>query len=56
MVEDTVLMMAIGGDISGILILRTIFSVIFVGVLMRLSHLVPDKIFYGWLFNSKQTT
>jgi len=50
MVEDTVLMMAIGGDISGILILRTAFSVIFVGILMRLSAFIPEKIFYRWLF------
>ncbi|PLX68610.1 MAG: hypothetical protein C0603_05510 [Denitrovibrio sp.] len=53
MVEDTILMMAIGGDITGILILRTIFSILLVGVLMRLSAAIPDKIFYRWLFVSE---
>lgn len=50
MIEDTLLMVAIGGDLSGILILRTIFSVIFVGVLVRLSRGLPDKVFYRWMF------
>ncbi len=50
MIEDTILMMAIGADITGILILRTIFSIIIVGIMMRLSKAIPDKIFYRWLF------
>jgi hypothetical protein len=53
MVEDTALMMAVGGHISGILIFRTIFSVLLVAVLMRLSYSIPDKIFYRWLFVSR---
>jgi len=53
MVEDTLLMMAIGGDLSGILVLRTIFSVLFVAALVRLSRAIPDKFFYRWLFVSR---
>lgn len=50
MVEDTVLMMAVGGDISGILFLRTIFSVLFVAFLVRITAFVPERFFYRWLF------
>jgi len=50
MVEDTLLMIAIGGDIFGVLILRTLFSVIFVGALVRLTASFPDRLFYRWLF------
>jgi hypothetical protein len=50
MVEDTVLMIAIGADIIGVLVLRTIFSVLLIAVLVRLTAFVPEKFFYRWLF------
>lgn len=50
MVEDTVLMMAIGGNITGILILRTVYSVLLVGLLVRLTASIPEKFFYRWFF------
>jgi len=50
MVEDTIILMAVGGDISGILILRTIFSVLFVALLVRITAPLPEKFFYRWLF------
>jgi len=53
MIEDTVLMMAIGGHLSGILVLRTIFSILLVAVLVRLFRAMPDKVFYRWMFVSR---
>lgn len=50
MVEDTLLMMAIGGDIFGILILRTVFSVLFVALLVRITAHIPENIFYRFMF------
>lgn len=50
MVEDTVLMLAIGGEIFGILIIRTIFAILLVGLLVRLTASVPEKFFYRWFF------
>lgn len=52
MIEDTILMLAIGGDISGIFWLRTLFSIIFTATLVRLSMKMPDRIFYKYLFNN----
>ncbi|ADD69019.1 nucleoside recognition domain protein [Denitrovibrio acetiphilus DSM 12809] len=53
MVEDTILMLAIGADFFGIFVLRTVFSVLFVAVLVRLSAGIPEKFFYRWLFMNK---
>ena len=50
MIEDTVLMIAVGADLTGILILRTIFSVLFVGLLVRLSAALPENLFYRFMF------
>lgn len=50
MVEDTVLMVAIGGDIFGILVLRTAFCILFVALLVRLTQFLPDRVFYRHLF------
>lgn len=50
MIEDTLLMMSIGGHISGILWIRTIFSIVFVAVTVRLFDRLPEKLFYRYLF------
>jgi hypothetical protein len=50
MIEDTILMMAIGGHLSGILWLRTIFAILLTGLLMRLSASIPEKTFYRHFF------
>jgi len=50
MIEDTLILLAIGAHISGILIFRTIFSVLLVALLVRLTASVPEKIFYRFMF------
>jgi len=50
MIEDTFILMAIGGDLVGILVFRTIFSVFFVAILVRLTAAIPEKIFYRFMF------
>lgn len=50
MIEDTILMMAIGGHLSGILWMRTVFAVLIVAAAVRLSSLMPDRYFYRYLF------
>ncbi|TCK59322.1 hypothetical protein [Seleniivibrio woodruffii] len=50
MIEDTLLMMTIGGHISGILWMRTVFAVLLVAAAVRLSAKLPDTWFYRFLF------
>jgi spore maturation protein SpmB len=50
MIEDTLLMVAIGGHLSGILWLRTIFSILIIAVSVRLFAKVSDIQFYRFLF------
>jgi len=50
MIEDTLVIMSIGGDISGLLWMRTVFAVVLVACCVRLSAYLPEKLFYRYLF------
>lgn len=50
LIEDTLLIMAIGGHLSGILVGRFIFTFGVIFLLGRLVDQIPQKMFYGFLF------
>ncbi|MGE4317545.1 MAG: hypothetical protein AB7E96_01465 [Deferribacterales bacterium] len=50
MIEDTLLMVSIGGHLSGLLWIRTIFSVLLTALVVRLSAMMSDRVFYRYLF------
>jgi len=50
LIEDTLLIAALGGHLSGILIGRFIFAFIVLFILGRLINQIPQKAFYGLLF------
>ena len=54
LIEDTLLVMLLGADISGVLYLRLLFAFIIIGVGIRLLTKLDDVIFYRYLSRSKQ--
>ncbi len=50
LIEDTILMAAIGGALSGILLGRILFTVIIMLLLTRLVNILPEKQFFKMLF------
>lgn len=47
--EDTILMMLLGGRLSGVLVWRTVFSLLVIFTLVRLLGRLPDKTFEKYL-------
>ncbi|WP_176724196.1 hypothetical protein [Desulfoplanes formicivorans] len=54
LIEDTLLMMSLGGGLSGILVGRVLFSLIFVFGLVRLVGCLSEKTFLRWLFTARE--
>jgi len=54
LIEDTLLIMALGGHLSGILVGRFIFTFGVIFLLGRLVEQIPQKIFYGFLFKKAE--
>ena len=52
LIEDTLLMAAIGGHVSGILCGRVVFSLLVVFLLVRVLARVPDRVFDRFFFRS----
>lgn len=50
LIEDTALLMAMGGHWSGVLVSRFILAVVVMAVLARLIHRLPDSSFRRWVF------
>ncbi len=50
MIEDTLFIYAIGGDLSGILIGRIIFTFVIMIILGFIIWRIPDPFFYKWLY------
>lgn len=50
LVEDTIVVMALGGDAISLLFGRVAFAVVAVALLARLIEAVPDRSFYRYLF------
>ncbi|MBB5021942.1 nucleoside recognition domain-containing protein [Desulfurispira natronophila] len=53
LIEDTLLMMLMGGHISGLLWGRLVFSIIVVFLLMKVMQRVPDSWFYRYAFHPR---
>src|SRR5690625_247830 len=52
LIEDTLIAVALGADLTSVLVGRVIFSIIVVALLARLLDLVPDRTFFRYLFRS----
>ncbi|MGD9158941.1 MAG: hypothetical protein PVG39_11080 [Desulfobacteraceae bacterium] len=53
MIEDTLLMILLGGHVSGVLIFRFIFAMAVIFVMVRLMNQVSDKTFNRYFFRNK---
>ncbi len=51
-VEDTLLMMSLGGSITGVLLARVGFTWLVIACLVQIVNRMPDRIFYRYLFRS----
>ncbi len=49
-VEDTLLMMSLGGNITGLLLARVGFTWLVIVCLVKVVNRIPDRIFYRYLF------
>ena len=54
MIEDTLLMLLLGGHITGVLIFRFLFAVLVVFVMVKLMKRVSDRTFSRYFFNDKR--
>jgi len=54
-IEDTFLMLLVGGDISGVLVGRLIFTCLVSYLLVRLIALTSQEIFYRYFFNVSES-
>jgi hypothetical protein len=52
LIEDTLFMLALGADISGVLIGRVLFALAVMALVARLLPLVPERMFFRFLYKS----
>lgn len=52
LIEDTALLLAMGGHWSGVLVSRFVLAVLVMVVLARLVHRLPDGLFRRWVFRA----
>lgn len=52
MIEDTLLMLLLGGHISGVLIFRFLFAMLFIFVMVRLMRQISDRTFNRYFFRT----
>ncbi|MBN1675517.1 MAG: hypothetical protein JXR37_31035 [Kiritimatiellae bacterium] len=52
LIEDTLLVLALGANISGVLLARIVFSLLCVLLLARLAARLPDRVFDRYLFRA----
>lgn len=51
-IEDTMIVVGLGADLSAVLIGRVIFAVVATGLLAAMLKLTSDRLFYGWMFHA----
>jgi len=56
LIEDTLLMMLIGADLTGILLGRVVFTLIMIYLMVRLINRLPDRTIHGYLVKSVAQT
>jgi hypothetical protein len=54
MIEDTLLMLFLGGHFSGVLVFRFLFAMLTVFVMVRFMRRVSDRTFKRYFFNEKR--
>ena len=54
MIEDTSLMLLLGGHISGVLVFRFLFAMLVIFVMVRLMRRVSDRTFNRYFFSGKR--
>jgi len=54
-IEDTLVMMVMGGHLSGILVGRVLFALLLVRLLMVLLRRIPEEVFERWVFRTRTT-
>ena len=55
MIEDTLLMLLLGGHISGVLVFRFLFAMLVIFIMVRLMRRVSDRTFNRYFFSDKRT-
>lgn len=53
MIEDTLLVMALGADFTAIFVLRMLFALVATALIARLLATTSDRAFFGWLFTPR---
>ena len=53
-IEDTLVMLALGADVYGVLFGRLIFTLLVTAAIDALLKQLPDRIFFGYLFDRKE--
>ncbi|MBA4611142.1 nucleoside recognition protein [Stappia taiwanensis] len=51
-IEDTLIVVALGADLTSVLVGRVVFSILAVAVIAKCLALVPDRRFFRYLFNA----
>ena len=54
MIEDTLLMILLGGHVSGVLVFRFLFAMLVIFITVRLMRRVSDRTFNRYFFNEKR--
>ncbi|MGI9380685.1 MAG: nucleoside recognition protein, partial [Methyloligellaceae bacterium] len=52
-IEDSIFVMALGADISGVLFARLIFTLVIMYLLGKIIHAIPDALFERYLFRTR---
>ena len=55
LVEDTLLMLSLGADLTGLLLARMAFTWVMMTILVRIVSQMPDHVFHRYLFRSRRT-
>ncbi|KAA0917745.1 nucleoside recognition protein [Aquicoccus porphyridii] len=53
-VEDTLLVMALGADVFGVLVGRLVFAITATAVIAHLIRSIPDETFFAWAFRRRR--
>lgn len=52
-IEDTLVVIALGADVGGVLVGRLVFAVVATAVIAGLLRMMPDETFFAWVFRDQ---